>query len=149
MIRTATLADLDALADLEAACFGDGAWQVASLRGELDRGFILLDDALRAYAIGLPVGAECELLRIGSHPSARRQGLGQKLLDAFHAESRARGITRTLLEVRDDNHPARTLYEAAGYTEEGRRRGYYPARSGEPRVDAVLYGLRLRSRSGG
>lgn len=144
MIRHASLDDLNDLCALEVACFREGAWPAASLRGELDRGFILLEDRLRAYVIGLPIGPECELLRIGTRPSARRQGLGQLLLDAFHAESCTRGVERVLLEVRDNNRPARAMYEAAGYREEGRRRRYYPGRHGEPRVDAVLYGLRFR-----
>ena len=60
MIRSATKADLGALCALETACFGPGAWNASALSGELARGFALLDEKLRAYLIGLPIGVECE-----------------------------------------------------------------------------------------
>lgn len=143
-MKLATNADLPAVVALERACFPSGPWDADSLYTELSRGFILLDPAHRAYVIGMAILDECELLRIGVHPDARRGGLGRATLDAFHAECERRVVARVLLEVRDDNLPAQRLYEAAGYTVDGRRRRYYPPHQpGGERVDAVLYGKLL------
>lgn len=143
-MRLATRADLPALAALERACFPGAPWDEASLHAELSRGFILLDPGHRAYAIGMVILDECELLRIGVRPEARRHGLGQAALEAFHAECARRVVARVLLEVRADNAAARRLYEAAGYAAEGTRKSYYPPHApGGQRVDAVLYGRLL------
>lgn len=143
-MRLATNNDLPALVSLERACFPAGPWDEDALYTELSRGFVLLDPDHRAYVVGMAVLDECELLRIGVHPGARRQGLGRVALDAFHSECARRVIARTLLEVRADNAPARRLYEGAGYAVEGQRRRYYPPQEpGGPRVDAVLYGRLL------
>lgn len=131
---------IDRLAALEEACFAEDAWSAAALRAELTRSFLVTDPAGLGYAIGLPILDECELLRIGVHPSAQGQGRGRALLDAFHHMAQQQhGAVRTLLEVRADNHAAIRLYEGAGYILEGRRRGYYAHGA----VDALLYGRRL------
>ncbi|MEL6347206.1 MAG: GNAT family N-acetyltransferase [Myxococcota bacterium] len=133
--------DLPALTRLEIACFTDAAWSTASLAGELDRGFILI--APLAYVVGLVIVDECELLRIGVHPDARRQGLGQAALDAFHHHAWQAGAIRTLLEVRADNDAAIRLYTSDGYVQEGRRRGYYAGGT----VDALLFGRALSAQT--
>ena len=46
-----------------------------------------------------------------------------------------------LLEVRPSNEAARALYAAAGFTEIGIRKGYYP--DGGGREDAVVLQLEL------
>ena len=121
---------------LELACFGADAWSADALAAEADRSFFLLSPDRLGYVIGLPILDECELLRIGVHPSAQGQGRGRHLLDDFHAEAQRRGAVRTLLEVRADNTPAIRLYVGAGYVLEGRRRSYYA----QGTVDALLYG---------
>jgi lipid A disaccharide synthetase len=47
------------------------------------------------------------------------------------------GTTRLLLDVAEDNTPARRLYVRLGFTEDGRRKGYYTAGRPAP-VDALL-----------
>jgi ribosomal-protein-alanine N-acetyltransferase len=46
------------------------------------------------------------------------------------------GMQRMLLEVRASNLPALHLYRSEGFTEDGVRKGYYPASGG--REDAIL-----------
>ena len=124
--QIATRSDLPALAALERACFPGGAWSEGSLDTELSRGFILIDGLGRGYAIGLIVIDECELLRIGVHPEARKQGLGRTVLSAFHDTCGLRTVVRCHLEVRENNRAALALYTGSGYAISGRRRGYYP-----------------------
>src|SRR5690606_17157244 len=56
-------------------------------------------------------------------PEARRQGVASALVDRALAWARARpATTRVTLEVMDDNHPARRLYERHGFVDTGTRR---------------------------
>lgn len=135
-LRLAATADLPDLVHLEQVCFGAHAWSTNALRAEFDRGFVLLTTPTPVgYIIGLPIVDVCELLRVGVHPDARRQGVGRQLLDRFHAEARERGAVRSLLEVRADNTTAIRLYTRDGYTQDGRRKGYYA----DGNVDALLF----------
>jgi ribosomal-protein-alanine N-acetyltransferase len=87
------------------------------------------------------VAGEAELLTIAVDPAHRRQGLGRTLVEAFLAEARQRGAETAFLEVAEDNTAARTLYTAAGFTQTGRRKGYY--RGAGRVVDAILMGRTL------
>ncbi|MGB1209609.1 MAG: ribosomal protein S18-alanine N-acetyltransferase [Paracoccaceae bacterium] len=80
---------------------------------------------------------EAEVLALAIDPKAQRQGLARALLDRFHQDSAAVGITSVLLEVSADNVPAQALYLGAGYQAVGHRRGYYRHPDGTRR-DAVL-----------
>jgi ribosomal protein S18 acetylase RimI-like enzyme len=50
-------------------------------------------------------------------PGCRGQGIGEALLAAAEAEARRRGCGKLTLEVQDDNHPARRLYQRVGFTD--------------------------------
>ena len=62
---------------------------------------------------------------LGVAPSAQRQGLGARLLQALLEEAARRRHSTVLLEVRADNAPAIGLYERFGFRRTGIRRGYY------------------------
>lgn len=87
--------------------------------------------------MGRVIADEAELLTLAVAPPARRQGLGRGLLAHFLDEARRRGATRAFLEVAADNGPACALYQAGGFAEDGRRRGYYRGPDGVV-VDALL-----------
>jgi ribosomal protein S18 acetylase RimI-like enzyme len=59
-------------------------------------------------------------------PEAQRQGVARRLLGAVEAEARARGCCKLTLEVQENNHGARALYESLGFSD-GR---YEPAAGG-------------------
>ena len=68
---------------------------------------------------------EAELLKIAVASVHRRRGIGRAILtDVFTGAVRA-GARRLFLEVREHNDAARALYADAGFTETGRRPGYY------------------------
>jgi len=58
-------------------------------------------------------------------PELRGQGAGAQLLARGEAEAAARGARRVFLEVSTLNASAKSLYFRVGYSEIGRRRGYY------------------------
>ncbi len=89
------------------------------------------------FLLGRVVADEAELLTVAVDPDQRRAGLGHALVAAFHDTARDRGARQAVLEVAEGNRAARALYAAAGYTEAGRRRGYYRHPDGR-REDALV-----------
>jgi ribosomal-protein-alanine N-acetyltransferase len=129
----------EALAVLHAEAF-ETPWDTASLAALLaspgvfavaeDDGFILIR----------VVADEAEILTLAVRPSARRGGLGRRLVEAAVVRAAALGAARMFLEVAEDNVAARALYARTGFIEAGRRRGYY-ARADGSREDALLLAL--------
>jgi [ribosomal protein S18]-alanine N-acetyltransferase len=134
-IRAASTADLDAVARIERASFAD-PWSRRAFQVHLHDLFLVADrdGTVAGYVIGRVTGAEGEILNIAVDPSRRTNGLGRALLDASLDALRAAGVESVFLEVRVSNTAARRLYEAGGFTEIGRRRGYYD----RPVEDAVV-----------
>lgn len=84
---------------------------------------------------------EEELLLIAVHPDHRRRGVGSLLLGRLIDESRARGVARLFLEMREGN-PAEALYRRCGFDSVGRRRHYYRRGNGTP-LDAITFALQI------
>ncbi|MBC04817.1 ribosomal protein S18-alanine N-acetyltransferase [Thalassospira sp.] len=80
---------------------------------------------------------EAEINTITVDPDARRMGVGRALLDAVTDRLQECGVNRILLEVAVDNDGAIALYRQNGFSEVGRRKGYY-ARAGGRKVDALV-----------
>lgn len=132
VIRPTVAADLAAVVAAEAASFPADSWSenllAQGVAGELPTvQYWLLEDAGRVlgHAVVSVAGEDAELQRIAVAPQARRQGLGRRLLDGCIADAAARGATRLLLEVREDNVAGLALYQEAGFEEIGRRPRYY------------------------
>jgi ribosomal protein S18 acetylase RimI-like enzyme len=70
----------------------------------------------RLALVGEWGGVYCLAVR----PDARRRGLGGAVLAGLLAAGRDHGVTRSWLQVRDENAAARRLYQRAGYTEVAR-----------------------------
>jgi ribosomal-protein-alanine N-acetyltransferase len=85
------------------------------------------------------VADEVHVTNLAVDPAWRGQGIGRLLLGTLLAHYRAQGARRAFLEVRPANVEARRLYQALGFREVGRRRGYY-VDTGE---DALLLEARL------
>lgn len=131
------------MAALERAIFSD-AYSDATVRETLAAAYGLSlgafsDGRLSGYLLGTVVADEAEVLRVGVHPDMRRAGAGLTLLRAFLKEAKETGAGAAYLEVRADNLPAVNLYEKAGFTRTGVRRGYYK----RPDADALLFKISL------
>ena len=50
-------------------------------------------------------------------PSQRGQGTGRRLLEAIERKARETGCCKLTLEVQENNHRARRLYEAVGFSQ--------------------------------
>ena len=136
-----TAAHVGALMRYEDELFGSEAWSADAYRDEIadtrSRHYLAAVDAageLLAWAGIRVVGDSAEVLTVGVIPAARRRGIARRMLRTLLGEATARGVHEAFLEVRVDNLAARRLYEAEGFAQVGRRRGYYDA----GRVDAVV-----------
>lgn len=86
---------------------------------------------------------EAEIITVATRPEARRRGVARKLIDHQLTELLARGVAQVFLEVAEPNAAARALYGGLGFTEAGRRRGYYKRADGTVE-DAILLKRALR-----
>ena len=135
-----TAAHIDALMPYEREMFGTEAWSRGSYQAELadtrGRYYVAAENEageLVGWGGVLVVQDSAEILTVGVVPAARRAGTARLLLADLLAEAVGRGAREAFLEVRVDNEAARALYRREGFTEMGRRPGYYDG----GRVDAV------------
>ncbi len=131
IVSRARVDDLDAIMALEASGFEHAGWSRDSWAGELtasDRQVLAYrdaDDRLVAVATLQLVEDFADLLRIIVAPERRGQGIARKLLIASILLAQASGAVRVLLEVQQDNAPARAVYTRLGFSAIDRRRDYY------------------------
>jgi ribosomal-protein-alanine N-acetyltransferase len=70
--------------------------------------------AIVGYAWARSRGNRMHLVHLISDPAHRRRGVGRALMEAVAERSRAAGFRRWMLNVKEDNIAARTLYERQG-----------------------------------
>lgn len=92
------------------------------------------DAQVVGFIVGRQIDQEWEIENIAIAGSARRRGLGTRLLGEFIRLVRSRGGREIFLEVRESNTAARSLYEKWAFTEVSRRKAYYQ----NPDEDALV-----------
>ncbi len=131
--------DIAAVVDAEGRCH-EFPWTAGNFADSLAAGhgaWVAREEGrMTGYAVMMRAPDEAHLLNITILPELQRGGRGSALLRQLFAEAGGWGATRMLLEVRSGNAPGLALYRRHGFAEIGRRRGYYPARSG--REDAIV-----------
>ncbi|HKS73423.1 MAG TPA: ribosomal protein S18-alanine N-acetyltransferase [Terriglobales bacterium] len=150
LIRSATPADIPVMIQLEKHSATAGHWsreqyeqvfaakESPSMR-QVSILVIQVDNKVVGFLAARSVDPEWEIENIAIQGEARRRGLGSRLVGQLIDLARAKGGTAVLLEVRESNRAARSLYEKWAFVENGRRRGYYR----DPEEDAILYRLEL------
>jgi ribosomal-protein-alanine N-acetyltransferase len=86
------------------------------------------------FSVVYLAGDEGDLANLAIAESARRGGVGRRLLEHVLAVARAGGARVIFLEVRESNVAARALYDSAGFVDVGRRAKYYA----RPVEDALI-----------
>jgi ribosomal-protein-alanine N-acetyltransferase len=162
-LRQMTPDDLPAVMVLEEELFAPDTWTAEMYRDELARSdtryYVVAefhlegedDDEEPANSEPVMVGYggliayddEAHVATLGVTGPLQGEGVGSLLLDDLLAEADKRSPV-VLLEVRADNEAAQHLYRRRGFTEIGRRRGYYQP-SGADAV--VMKRKRVRSLS--
>jgi [ribosomal protein S18]-alanine N-acetyltransferase len=126
------------MAALHALCFTMPApWSAATFATFAADPLCFTPTESESFLVGRAVAGEAELLTLAVAPQARRRGLGTKLVTRFIYQARLRGAAQAFLEVAATNTTAIALYTATGFTQTGRRRGYYTA-PGMPATDAII-----------
>ena len=124
--------------EIERECFSR-PWTSEQLRSQMrdaQHEFIAAVDGGRVLGyVGLMyVLDEGYISNVAVHPEARRQGIGNALIDALASKAAALELAFLTLEVRESNAPAIALYAKHNFHPVGKRKNYYDA----PKEDAVL-----------
>ncbi len=80
---------------------------------------------------------EAEILSVAVAAKYRGRGLSRDLLGTHLGHLAGHGVRSVFLEVEENNHPARALYERAGFRVVGQRDRYYKDAGGE-QLNAVV-----------
>ena len=131
------------IAALEQICFS-APWSERSIASELENQLSLwlvaLDgDVVTGYIGSQSVMGESDMMNVAVHPDYRRQGIGEELVTRLAEVLKEKGNQCLTLEVRASNEPAIALYEKLGFTQVGRRPGYYR----NPKEDALILRIAL------
>lgn len=94
------------------------------------------DEQLVGYCIMSIAAGEAHLLNICIHRDWQRQGIATQLVGHMLSLAKRHAAEVCLLEVRPSNKSAVAMYKKQGFTEVGRRKGYYPSDDG--REDALV-----------
>ena len=142
-IRSAVLADVEAMAAIERRAFSD-PWSEASFREALTSAWTFgivaqTGRGVAGYLIAREVAGTGEVLNLAVVPESRRRGIGGALLEAGLVALRLRRVTEVFLEVRESNRSAQALYLARGFRPVGQRAAYYR----NPREDALVLRLAM------
>ena len=97
--------------------------------------FTAKENAFCAIAIVMLTDDFADLIDIAVLQKERRRGIAEKLLLHIFDFCRQKGVLNLLLEVRESNAPAISLYEKCGFEKINVRKKYYS----DPLEDAVIY----------
>ena len=145
LIAGATAAPV--LAALHVTAFAD-PWDAQAFAALLAApgGFALVwkeeGGAPTGFVLARVAADEAEILALAVVPEGRRHGVARALVEAAAARAMTLGAQALLLEVAQDNAPARQLYAGLGFSQVGRREAYY-ARPGAPPAAALVLKLEL------
>lgn len=137
-IRPMTKEDVDGVWQVEKQCFSH-PWSKASFEEEMGLSYavyVVAEEEGRIVGYGgmHVLVDEGDVTNIATLPDYQRRGIGRAMVEALVEWCKTHGMVRLMLEVRESNLPARKLYESLGFTQDGRRKGYYDG----PKEDAIL-----------
>ena len=97
------------------------------------------------HAVISVTAGESHMLNLSIAKAHQRRGYGSRFIEFLLQQARAEDAATMLLEVRPSNTAAINCYNAAGFSEIGSRKDYYPAADG--REDALLFARHIPARS--
>lgn len=125
------------------------AWSAGSLWGTLQSypSYFLIGwqgEGIAGFIAARRVVDEAEILNLAVKPEYRRRGVGCALVKALLEVLARESVLQVFLEVRESNAGAIRFYQALGFREVGKRRGYYR----EPEEAALILALHDRLHPG-
>lgn len=143
-LRPMRINDLDNIINIENRVY-EFPWTIDMFENCLTAGYCcwVCGDCnlLHGYSIMLVGAGECHILNLCIAPEFQRRGLGQYLMTHLLHLGKRYNADSAFLEVRASNHAALALYLNLGFNEIGKRRNYYPSKSG--REDALMLARNL------
>ncbi|MBR5123749.1 MAG: ribosomal protein S18-alanine N-acetyltransferase [Clostridia bacterium] len=145
-----TPAHLNGAAELEKLCFSS-PWSASSLElltnDGIGVGYVITasvapgaEPTVAAYGGMLITVDEGQITNIAVHPDHRRKGYGAAITRALLRHAKDAKLDSVSLEVRASNTAAIELYKKAGFTEAGRRKGFYT----KPTEDALVMVCKIK-----
>ena len=143
-------AHLNGAAELEKLCFSS-PWSATSLElltnDGIGVGYLLTvpatpgaEPAVAAYGGMLITVDEGQITNVAVHPNHRRKGFGAAIVHALLRHAKDARLESVSLEVRASNTAAIELYKRAGFSEAGRRKGFYT----KPTEDALVMVCKIK-----
>lgn len=122
---------LNELENLHKACFPHKPWTAQDF-ADLKKSGCEIIASQNGFAVWRVVAGEAEIITIGVHPDARKNGIASAMLTLIEDDVKKHEGTKIFLEVAENNTAARALYENRGYKQIGKRPKYYDG------IDAIL-----------
>lgn len=137
-VRRMTMEDAAAVAEMEHQLFAD-AWSEKAVLDTLGLSNTICLTAEKAgritgYLLAYTAADEAEIARIAVAKEVQRQGTARTMLEELFDLCAQQEVGKVLLDVRESNAAARSLYEHAGFKEDGVRQKFYE----NPVEDAIL-----------
>jgi len=146
-IRPMVHDDLGQVSDIERRSY-EFPWSHGVFRDCLLAGYHCIvverEEQVVGYAILSIAAGESHILNLCVHPTYRKHGYGQRLLESLIEYSIMAEVREMLLEVRPSNAAAIALYKKKGFRHIADRPAYYQARQG--REDASVLSKTLKRR---
>jgi ribosomal-protein-alanine N-acetyltransferase len=144
MIRAFAPSDVAAVTAISAEALEAAQWTENSYREALQWpgvvAIVCADEGhVGGFILGRQVADEAEILNVAVTQAKRRRGEGAELLKAALDRFRERRVKRVYLEVRESNAVAISFYSKHGFTNVGRRAGYYH----QPEEAAIVMEMKL------
>ena len=126
------------IADLEKMCFHD-PWSLNSIASEvsnkLSLWFVAVEnEKVVGYVGSQTVLGETDMMNIAVHPDCRKRGIATLLITHLVDALAQQGSHSLMLEVRESNENAISVYRKLGFMDVGRRKNYYR----NPKEDALI-----------
>ena len=128
-IRKMQEKDIEQISRIEEACFSV-PWSAKAFEEAMGKPnalyLVALDgEEILGYCGVYMILDEADINQVAVRESARRQGIGKKLLEELLRQLEAQGIKAVTLEVRKSNTAAVALYESFEFVLEGQRKNFY------------------------
>ena len=140
-IRSAELSDVPAALNIAQQASAASQWTAEQYRTLISQGVMLVaerENKILGFIAAQTHAESWEIENVVVGKEYLRQGIASLLLREIMKRALEGKAWEVILEVRESNHPARSLYEKMGFHRQGTRPAYYQ----NPSEAAILYGAR-------